>query len=250
MIELKQGCTVPFPEKLFEQYEIFDTYITANVNASKVMDMMKCFIESHKEEPLFFILEIPTKLDDEPKTEDGTLEDLSEDVYFIDGLDYENALGALNSLGNFLIKDGLNTFGFGGHKTGEEILFGKYNVMTIYTKAPKNYSDFFADFGIEKTDNLVTAWKTFDQEHYGECSRYESKGKTIFDIPEEFKEHGMYFYERRGGKPLAFEDILGKVLLVGLSYYSEDNELLERVQVWGTVVEANEKNIAIKKDKQ
>lgn len=249
MIELKQGCTVPFPEKLFERYEVTDTYITANVNASKVMDMMKRFIEINKEKYLFFILEIPTKLDDEPKTVNGNVENLSEDVYFIDGLDYDNALGALNSLGNFLIKDGLNTFGFGVHESNEEILFGKYNVMTIYTRTPANYQKLLAEFSIEKTDNLITAWKTFDSEHCGECRRYEGEdGKTIFDIPEAFKENGMYFYERRGGKPLGFNEILDKVLLVGLSYYSEDNELLERVQLWGTVIEANEKNITIKKD--
>lgn len=248
MIELKQGCRVPFPEKLFEQYEVNKTYITANVNASKVMDMMKRFIENHKNEYLFFILEIPTNLNDEPKTENGNVADLSEDVYFIDGLDYENALGALNSLGNFLIKDGLNTFGFGGHESKEEILFGRYNVMTIYTRTPENYEKFFEEFSIEKTDNLVTAWKTFDSEHFGECFRHIGiEGNTIFDIPEAFKENGMYFYERRGGKPLGFEELVGKVLLAGLSYYSEDNELLDRVQLWGTVIEANEKNIAIKK---
>ncbi len=249
MIELKQGCAVPFPEKLFEQYEVSDTCITANVNASKVMDMMKQFIENHKEEYLFFILEIPTNLNDEPKTEDGNVEDLSEDVYFIDGLDYDNALGALNSLGNFLIKDGLNTFGFGGHDSNEEILFGKYNVMTIFTKKPEKYEKFFEEFSVERTDNLVTAWNTFDSEHFGECRRHVGKeGKTIFDIPEAFKENGMYFYERRGGKPLGFEELVGKVLLAGLSYYSEDNELLDRVQIWGTVIEANEKRITIKKN--
>ncbi len=248
MIELKQGCTVPFPEKLFEQYEISDTYITANVNASKVMDMMRHFIESHKEEPLFFVLEIPTKADDEPKAEDGYIENLSDDVYFIDGLSSENALDVLKSLGNFLIKDGLNTFGFGGHESSEEILFGRYNVMTVYTRAPQNFDKMFQEFNIEKTDDLVTAWKTFDSEHYGECLRYEGEtGKTIFDIPEDFKKYGMYFYERRGGKTITFEDVLGRILLAGISYYSQDSELLERVQIWGTVVEADDRAIAVRR---
>jgi len=249
MIELKECCRVPFPEKLFEQYEVSDAYITANVNTSKVMDMMKRFIESHKEEYLFFILEMPTNLKDEPKAEDGTVENLSTDVYFIDGLDTERALSVLNSLGSFLIRDGLNTFGFGGHSSNEEILFGKYNVMTIYTKAADKYHKLFEDFSIEQTDNLVTAWETFDSVHFGECCRYEPEsGKTIFDIPEEFREYGMYLYERCGSNPIAFDDILNKVLLAGISYYSEDNELLTKIQEWGKVTEANENVITIKQE--
>ena len=60
MIELKECCRVPFPEKLFEKYEVKENAIYANVNTSKVLDMMKRFIKMH-EEPLFFILEIPCK---------------------------------------------------------------------------------------------------------------------------------------------------------------------------------------------
>ena len=48
MLEIKEGCKVPFPEKLFEGYEARDTAIYANVNASKILDMMKHFIEMHK----------------------------------------------------------------------------------------------------------------------------------------------------------------------------------------------------------
>ena len=56
MLEMKECCKVPFPEKLFEGYKVKDTAIYANVNASKVVDMMKRFIEMHNE-PMFFILE-------------------------------------------------------------------------------------------------------------------------------------------------------------------------------------------------
>ena len=51
----------------------------------------------------------------------------------------------------------MNTFGFGGHMSHEEITFGHYNVMTIYTRDTDKYSPLLSDFGIEKTDNLVTA---------------------------------------------------------------------------------------------
>jgi len=36
MLEMKECCKVPFPEKLFEEYEIKDHAVYANVNASKI----------------------------------------------------------------------------------------------------------------------------------------------------------------------------------------------------------------------
>lgn len=254
MIELKECCKVPFPEKLFEEYEVRDTAIYANVNVSKILEMMKCFIETH-DEPLFFILELPCR-DEVGITQEKTITNANDDydVYFIDGLDAEQAAQCIDSLGNFLVKDGMNTFGFGGHESHEEILFGKYNVMTIYTKDAESYSDFLHSFGIKKTDTLVTAWDTFDPEHPGECERYVSKetGKTIYDIPEAYKEYGMYLYEARkeydeeAEKEITFDELIGKVLLVGITYYTHDNEYIEQKQFYGTVTEANETLIRVK----
>lgn len=249
MLETKECCKVPFPEKLFEEYEIKNTAIYANVNASKVIEMMKRFIAMH-DEPLFFILELPCKEDDGGITAENKLTNTADDcdVYFIDGLNAEQAEGCIDSLAGFLVKDGMNTFGIGGHESYEEILFGKYNVMTIYTKNAESYHDFFNSFGIAKTDNLITAWDTFDAEHPGECHLYVSKktGKTIYDIPELYKEYGMYLYEARkrddteDEKEITFDELIGKVLLVGITYYTHDNEYIEQKQFYGTVTEANE----------
>ena len=45
---------------------------------------------------------------------------------------------------------------------------------------------------------------------------------------------------------LGFEQIIDKVILIGLTYYTADGVLMERKQYWGTVVEANEKGIAVR----
>ena len=45
---------------------------------------------------------------------------------------------------------------------------------------------------------------------------------------------------------LVFEQIIDKVILIGLTYYTADRVLIERKQCWGTVVEANEKGIAVR----
>ena len=254
MLEMKKCCKVPFPEKLFEEYEIRESAIYANVNASKILEMMKRFIKMH-DEPLFFILELPCREEDGITQEKALINTNNDyDVYFIDGLNDKQAEQCIDSLGNFLVKDGMNTFGIGGHESQEEILFGKYNVMTIYTRNAELYRDFLNSFGIKKTDNLVTAWDTFDPEHLGKCERYISKetGKTIYDIPETYKEYGMYLYEIRkeydkeAEKEITFDELIGKVLLVGITYYTHDNEYIEQKQFYGTVTEANKTIIRIK----
>ncbi len=254
MIELKECCKVPYPEKLFEEFEVRENAILANVSASKVVDMMKAFIRIH-EEPLFFILELPCKEDDGGITESKTLFNTGNDcdVYFIDGLDAEQACQCLDNLGSFLVKDGMNTFGIGGHDSGEEILFAAYNVMTIYTRDAHKYKAFLEGFGIRETDTLVTAWETFEQDHPGECKCYisEINGKRIYDIPEAYKDYGMYLYETRkkwndeAAGEITYADLPGKVLLVGITYYTRDNELLEQKQFHGIVTEANESVIRI-----
>ena len=254
MIELKKCCKVPFPEKLFEKYEVQKKAIYANVNTSKVVDMMKCFVEMHNE-PMFFILEIPCKEYD-GITDSKILINANNDydVYFIDGLDKEHANQCLDALGDFLTKDGMNTFGIGGHESHEEILFGKYNVVTIYTNSADEYSELLSSFGIEKTASLVTAWDTFDESHPGECSLYvsEETGKTIYDIPDAYKEYGMYLYEERKEydgateKEITLDELVGKILLVGITYYTSSNEIIEQKQFYGTVTEANESVICIK----
>lgn len=237
MIELKQGCRVPFPEKLFEQYQASDRVIHANVNASKVMDMMRRFIREHQEY-LFFILELPANQADETEIAPGMVDTFHTDVYFTDGLDKERALQMLEAVGPLLVADGMNSFGFGGHESHEEILFDRYNLLRIYCTNAANFEPFLTDFDISKTDQLITAWDTFDADHPGECERVEINGKTIFDIPNDFKEYGLYFYERRGDedtRPITVEELIGKVMLVGLTYYTEEGDFVRQKQVWGTV---------------
>lgn len=45
---------------------------------------------------------------------------------------------------------------------------------------------------------------------------------------------------------LSFADLLGKTILIGLTYYTKDNEFIEQKQYWGTVIEANEEHFYIK----
>lgn len=73
MFVLRAGCKVPFPEKLSEEYMLIENQIIANISADKIKDIMNHFIYIH-EEPVFFILELPSKQDDEEEIRPGIVE--------------------------------------------------------------------------------------------------------------------------------------------------------------------------------
>ena len=191
-LKLKACCSVPMRKKLREGYEISPGRITANVGTDKIWELMQGFIEEH-DEPLFFILEIPAKAGDEP----GDGSSLHKDVYYIDGLTREQAKTVLFRAGKLLINDGMSEFGFGGHESSEEITFGKYNVLTVFAEDAERYRGFFEAYRIPEAHPLITAWDTFSEFAPGSCSLYEENGRTVYDLPEELNEFGIYFAERR-----------------------------------------------------
>lgn len=195
-MQIKKGCWVPYPEKLKEAYEIGDNMIIANVGVDHIEQVMQQFIAMH-DEPLFFILELPAKLADEVQVRPGVVEKLHKDIYYIDGCSQEEALTIMLRAGDLLFNDGLSAFGYGGHVSEDEIMFGKYNVLTIYSKQIQAYKGLFEANHIVETTKLVTAWDTFSTEHPGRSSVYKQNEKDIFSIPEQFKEWGMYHAEQR-----------------------------------------------------
>lgn len=196
MLKMRKSCSVPFPEKLSPAYQIKENHILANIDADKLEEILTHFITMH-DEPLFFILEIPTNNNEEPQNEQGITEKLHNDVYYIDGCDQDKALAVLRKVGELVINDGLCNFGFGCHISGDEIMVGAYNVVTVFTGEQTPYHVFFAEHGIPETDALVTAWDTFSKEHPGMSGSYSVDGKSIYDIPEILRDKGIYFAERR-----------------------------------------------------
>lgn len=196
MLILRKGCKVPFPEKLSEEYMLTGRRITANISADKIKSVMEHFINIHHE-PLFFILELPAKKEDEEEIRPGVVEKLHTDVYYIDGCTNEEALAILRHIGNLMINDGLCSFGFGGHESGDEIFFGKYNVTTVFSGNIEWYIGFMAEHGIPKKNKIITAWDTFSREHPGESVRIDTDGKNVFSIPEMLSGWGIYKAEQR-----------------------------------------------------
>ena len=45
---------------------------------------------------------------------------------------------------------------------------------------------------------------------------------------------------------ITFAELMGKTILIGLTYYTADNEFIEQKQCWGTVIESDEKRILVR----
>ena len=197
MLNLVKGHRVSLVENLFESFtKLTEHYLMANVHAEKILEIFQHFIVIH-DEPLFFILELPVSIDREKVIAKNIIKESHKDVYYIDGCSREECLALLIRYGDLLVNDGLSKFGFGGHKSHDEIMLDSYNVVTIYSKELSKFNDFFEAHNIQFVEELVTAWKTFSKTSPGISEIYESNGKTVYDLPEELAEWGIYLAETR-----------------------------------------------------
>lgn len=134
---------------------------------------------------------------DETEIKSGVVEKFHKDVYYIDGCTQEETFAILNRVGELLINDGLSSFGFGCHVSHDEIMIGKYNVVTIYSQDIKKYNTLLERHKIKRVDKIVAAWDTFTQNNPGKSEKVETDGKDIFDIPKMFEDWGIYLAEQR-----------------------------------------------------
>lgn len=197
MLNLVKGHQVSLVENLFESFtKLTEHHLMANVHAEKILEIFQHFIVIH-DEPLFFILELPVSIDREKVIEKNIIKESHKDVYYIDGCSREECLALLIRYGDLLVNDGLSKFGFGGHKSHDEIMLDSYNVVTIYSKELSKFNDFFEPHNIQFVEELVTAWGTFSKTSPGISEIYESNGKTVYDLPVELAEWGIYLVETR-----------------------------------------------------
>lgn len=197
MLNLVKGHQVSLVENLFESFtKLTEHHLMANVHAEKILEVFQHFIVIH-DEPLFFILELPVSIDREKVVAKNIIKESHKDVYYIDGCSREECLALLIRYGDLLVNDGLSKFGFGGHKSHDEIMLDSYNVVTIYSKELSKFNDFFEPHNIQFVEELVTAWGTFSKTSPGISEIYESNGKTVYDLPVELTEWGIYLVETR-----------------------------------------------------
>ena len=155
MFQTAAGVTVPFPEKLSEQYELDGNTITANLSFEKLSDFVHSFY-AELDEPLFLAIH--------PDAE-------SDEVWYLDGM---------------------TAFAIGSLTTEEELFVQKYKVLSIYSETAKRFVPLLKKYGMEPTGHLVTAWDTFSEEKPGAAERLEIAGQTVPDMIKELCKIGMY----------------------------------------------------------
>lgn len=194
MLHMIKGCRIKDPGLLYEGYERIENGFAANVDADKLLALLESFVLLHHDF-CFVILEVPANIKDEAVTD--RMQTFHKDVYYLDGLTPERMVDFLRVFGEWLIHDGLSSFGIGIHSGENEIILGKYNAVTVYTKTPGRYDGFFEAHGIHEVCDIKTAWDFFTSDAPGESFLYEHNGKNIYDLVEHLKQYGLYFAERR-----------------------------------------------------
>lgn len=191
MFQTAPGVTIPFPEKITQEYQIYERkYIYANVSFEKLQLLVSDFYKSLPE-PLFFMLQLPLSLN---KIKELGLDEteLYQEVLYLDGQTQSQIDSIMASYGELLLRDGMSQFAIASHQSGDEIFLQKYKLVSIYSQTPENYISLLKRHGLRQTDRLVTVWDTFSPEHPGECNRINIDGLDALDVAEILKKQGMY----------------------------------------------------------
>ena len=196
MLNMIKGCRIHDPSVLYEGYQRTETGFEANVHGEKIQALLERFVRLHNDY-CFIIIEVPTNAKEETAFASGGTEPLHKDVYYLDGLTPERAVEFLRVFGEWFVHDGLSHCGIGIHSGGNEIMRGKYNVVTVYTKTPEQYHGFFEGQDIPFVPKLKTAWDYFTFDTPGDSFCYEYRGHNVYSVIEHLKQYGLYFAERR-----------------------------------------------------
>lgn len=180
---LCQGVSVGGTEKLYSCYEQTDGGISGLLSGDVIGECAKGFIKLIPE-PVFFFLELPC----------GDGEEY--EVYYLDNCTKEVAYAIMERYGELLVNDGVSRFGFGSHKTDEEIYFTDYQEFMIYSPQTVKIQKLMNTLGAERMDKALSVWDLLDDDNTGSLSVVEAEGETVFDIPENLKSAGMYKADR------------------------------------------------------
>lgn len=190
MFQTAPGVTVPFPDKILEEYQIFEgESIYANVSYERLSALVTDFYKALPE-PLFLTMLLPLSIYEEKKI--GSDKTLHQEVLYLDGQPQSQIDAIMSAYGQLLLSDGISEFAIASHQSHDEIFIQKYKVISIFSKMPEKYVPLLNSYGLHKTDNLITAWDTLSHDYPGECRRICIEGLDAFNIAKALKKQGMY----------------------------------------------------------
>ena len=190
MFQTAPGVTIPFPDKIQEQFQVYEgKSIYANISFEKLKPILTEFYHSLPE-PLFFVLQLPLIMHEERKMVDSNT--FHQEVCYLDGQTKSQIDDIIEKYGQILLEDGMSQFAVASHVNNEEIFIQKYKLTAFYSSSPRRFIPFLQRYGLTETDNLITVWNTFSQETPGECRRVSINGFDVYDVAEQLKKQGLY----------------------------------------------------------
>jgi len=191
LLQFASGVTIPFPENIKEEFQVFEKSIIFNLSLKKIKLVIDDFL-NQLSEPLFFVLEIPLSQQEETEIRKDNNNPFHKKVCYLDGQSKEQISAILQKYGDLLFNDGMSQFAIASHMTNDEIYIQKYKVITIYCNEPIKYVNLLKKHGLIQTDNLLTAWNTFSDETPGHVQTIELDGINVYDVYDELVKSGMY----------------------------------------------------------
>jgi len=193
MFQTASGVTIPFPDKIKEEFQLFDNRILFNISFEKLNCLIAEFI--HKlQEPLYFVLELPLSQQEEAeiKIRTSKYQPVHKKVCYLDGQSKEQIKEIFHTHGHLLLNDGMAQFAVYSHISKDGIYIKKYKIATLFSNNPSTYVAFLEKYGLTQTNNIITTWDFFSPETPGEVRRVEINGLDSFDVYDELVKKGLY----------------------------------------------------------
>lgn len=191
MFKTAEGVTIPFPNAIKQQYQVYDNDVYANVSFENLKPLIEEFYNTI-DEPMFLALHVPLSQKEEQKYIKDGCTGFHEEIFYLNGCTRAQINFLFQTYGEILLNDGMSKFAIASHKTKDEIFVQKYKVVTIYGQNRLKYISLLEKYNLTQTDNLKTVWDTFSEQCPGECRRIFKNGKDIYSIVDELKQYGLY----------------------------------------------------------
>ncbi|MCL2225777.1 MAG: hypothetical protein FWB96_12490 [Defluviitaleaceae bacterium] len=191
MFQTASGNIIPFPEKIKEEFQVFETSILFNMSFEKFKLFINEFVEQLSE-PLFFVLEIPLSEHEEIELRKDDTSPFHKKICYLDKQSKRQIGEIFKLYGELLLNDGISKFAIYSHVTNDGVYIQKYKIASIFSHAPTDYIEFLEKHGLTQTEKLLTAWDTFSYEFPGQANAVEIDGMIVYDVYDELVKKGMY----------------------------------------------------------
>jgi hypothetical protein len=148
--------------------------------------------------PGFLVIEVPTHQDIEEKLRTKPSDPFHKDTYYLDGIERSVFERIVTENEEFFLDDGQLQFGFGSHSGVDEVMVGRYKLVTVLADQSAKFVKALQGLGYEQRgDRLRTVFDTFTRETPGSTEIIKVEGKTIYEMVKDLTRSGLRFAERR-----------------------------------------------------